>query len=157
MDHNVDARKCGDRLGEQTLNVEIVSGVGAHGDDVAARGEDLLDRRFGRPLMLEVDDDDRPAPARQRPRDLAAGSRCTASDDRHHVSAEGSRISTIVAAANHFCTALYRGLPLCRRSGTHATVTPRLASRPRGGPSQHAGGRAPGMREDTGTRDPRPH
>ena len=35
VDDDVDAGKRSDRLGEQTLDVEVVGEVGAHGDDVA--------------------------------------------------------------------------------------------------------------------------
>ena len=87
VDDDVDAPERRDRLGEQALDVEIVGEVGAHGDRRAFRGEDLRDRRLGAALMLEVDDDDRPAPACQPARDLAAGPGGAARDDRHRLSA----------------------------------------------------------------------
>src|SRR6202022_3247514 len=84
--------------------------VGAHGDDVAFGGQDLRDRPFGCALMLEVDDDDCPAPARQHTRDLPAGSRRAARDDRHYLCAEPLRVATIVAIADHLLLELARRL-----------------------------------------------
>ena len=102
VDDDVDARERRDRLGEQALDVEIVGEVGAHGDDRAFRGEDLRDRRLGCALMLEVDDDDRPAPARQPARDLARRLRDGAArDDRHHLSAGVARARVVVATRAH--------------------------------------------------------
>jgi hypothetical protein len=72
VDDDVDGAECRDRLGEQTLDVQFVGQVGAHGDRRASRGEDLRDRRLGAALVLEVDDDDRRVPGRDPQRDLAA-------------------------------------------------------------------------------------
>jgi hypothetical protein len=55
----VDTTERRDRLIEQALDVEVVRDIGAYGDRCAAGGEDLLDRRFRSPLIVEVHDDDR--------------------------------------------------------------------------------------------------
>ena len=85
MHDDVDTpeRRC--RLGEQTLDVELVGDVGANGDRRAARGEDLLDRGLGLALVAQVDHDDGVVPARERARDLAADPARATGDDRHRV------------------------------------------------------------------------
>ena len=54
-----------------------------------------------RALMLEVDHDDRPAPACERARKVAAGPRRATGDDRHDVRAEAVPIPIIVLVAEH--------------------------------------------------------
>ena len=131
MDDDVDARECSSRLSEQAMNVEVVGEVGANGDDRAIRGQDVRERRFGSALMLEIDDDDCPAPARQRARDLAAGSRRAFRDDRHHIRAETFRVPIIVGIADH---------PLLLLVQPHEKVDARARSRPRSGAENGASG-----------------
>jgi hypothetical protein len=109
VDDDVDADKRSDRLSEQSLDVEFVGEVGAHGDDGAFGGQDLRDRRFDGGLILEVDDDDCPAPARQRTRDVPAGSTGAARDDRHRLCAEPLRVATTIATVDHLRLELASG------------------------------------------------
>jgi hypothetical protein len=72
VDDVVDATECCGRLIEQTLDVEVVGDVGAHGNRCAVSGEDLLDRGLRSPLVVEVHDHDRVTAVCEHARDLAA-------------------------------------------------------------------------------------
>ena len=76
VDDHVDAAEGRHRLGEEPGHVQIVSDVSADGDRVAVVGQDRFDGRLGRPLVVQVVDDDgeslaarRQVVARPTPRD----------------------------------------------------------------------------------------
>ena len=96
VDDDVDPAERRGRLVEQSLDVELVGDVGAHGERRAVGGEDLLDRRLGVALVADVDHDDGVAAARERPGDLAADPARAAGDDRHRL--VGGRV---VALCDH--------------------------------------------------------
>jgi hypothetical protein len=95
---DVDTAERGFRLVEESLDVELVGDVGAHGERRAVRGDNFLDRSLCFTLVAQVDHHNGVAPAPEFPRDVAAGPARAAGDDRHWVDSRHAATLAAIAA-----------------------------------------------------------